>query len=355
MTGTPIQNKLTDFASIAKFLKVYPYCDRKIFDKEILAPWQNPHGVDPQGFLRLKALVRAITISRTKRVVQLPPRIDEIHRLDFAPVEREKYEAAKTQSRTLLEEAISSGTHETKTFNVFRLLNILRLICNHGLLARSLMEDELAQAFLAPLDAPDSFCGEIVGCDTICSNCSASLLENLFEEPPSADFVAQGRMKSNRDMLCEQCCSKLNDDPFNHVAINPLDRIEGSDFKPGSASEGLEDVDVLSSTEYRPTKMKALVADLVKHCPTEKRFASSDPLLVISLTSPSVVFSYWTSTLNIVQSMLQDSKPELAYTRIDGKMPLTKRTEALHAFQQHDNTRVILVSITCGGAGYVAS
>lgn len=67
------------------------------------------------------------------------------------------------------------------------------------------------------------------------------------------------------------------------------------------------------------------------------------------------MFSYWTFTLNIVQSMLHDSETKLAYTRIDGKTPLTKRTEALRAFQQQDNIRVILVSITCGGAGYVAS
>jgi SWI/SNF-related matrix-associated actin-dependent regulator of chromatin subfamily A3 len=286
ITGTPIQNKLIDFASIVKFLKVYPYCDQKIFDKEILGPWQSRHGADPQGFLRLKTLVRAITIRRTKSVVQLPPRVDEIHHLDFAPVEREKYEAAKMQSRILLEEATSSGNQETKKFNIFRLLNILRLICNHGLLAQSLMGDELAQASLAPPDAPDSFCGEIIGGDTMCSNCSADLLENFLEGPPLADLEVQGLMTSDRDMLCKQCYSKLNGVPFDRVALNPLEPIGGGDFRRASESEESGDGGIVSSIEYRPTKIKALVADLVKHCPTEKRFTSCDPP-VVYLTNQS--------------------------------------------------------------------
>jgi len=63
----------------------------------------------------------------------------------------------------------------------------------------------------------------------------------------------------------------------------------------------------------------------------------------------SVVFSYWTYTLDLVQLMLDDCK--IAHARIDGKTSLHKRTEALRAFQKDDSLRVILVSITCGGAG----
>ncbi|EHL01886.1 putative SWI/SNF-related matrix-associated actin-dependent regulator of chromatin subfamily A member 3-like 3 [Glarea lozoyensis 74030] len=41
----------------------------------------------------------------------------------------------------------------------------------------------------------------------------------------------------------------------------------------------------------------------------------------------------------------------ITYTRIDGKTPLRARNQAVHAFQTGDSVRVILVSITCGGAG----
>lgn len=117
ITGTPIQNELADFASLVKFLRVHPYSDEKIFHEEILKQWQDHHSTDAQGFLRLTTLVRAITISRTKAVIELPPSIDEVHRLDFTLAEREMYEAAKSRARTLLEDAISSADQAYKSFN----------------------------------------------------------------------------------------------------------------------------------------------------------------------------------------------------------------------------------------------
>jgi SWI/SNF-related matrix-associated actin-dependent regulator of chromatin subfamily A3 len=53
--------------------------------------------------------------------------------------------------------------------------------------------------------------------------------------------------------------------------------------------------------------------------------------------------------LDLVQLMLNDCG--IAYTKIDGKTSLPKRTAALKAFRNDESLRVILVSITCGGAG----
>src|SRR5438045_3650692 len=92
ITGTPIQNKLSDFTSIVKFLQVYPYSEEGQFNSDISRPWQKE---DPQGFLRLKTLVRNITISQTKEVVCLPPHVDEIHHLDFLLDDHQIYESPK--------------------------------------------------------------------------------------------------------------------------------------------------------------------------------------------------------------------------------------------------------------------
>jgi SWI/SNF-related matrix-associated actin-dependent regulator of chromatin subfamily A3 len=106
ITGTPIQNKLTDFASLVTFLQVYPYSEQDSFDEDISRPWRRG---DADGFLRLKTLVRAITISRTKRVVRLPPREDFIYHLDFALEELELYEDVKKQTIPLIRNALASG------------------------------------------------------------------------------------------------------------------------------------------------------------------------------------------------------------------------------------------------------
>jgi SNF2 family DNA or RNA helicase len=67
------------------------------------------------------------------------------------------------------------------------------------------------------------------------------------------------------------------------------------------------------------------------------------------LTPSSVLFSYWISTLDLIQQMLNEN--EISHTRIDGKTSLVKRSGAMRLFQTSDSVRVILVSITCGGAG----
>jgi SWI/SNF-related matrix-associated actin-dependent regulator of chromatin subfamily A3 len=189
-------------------LQVHPYSDQKTFEEEIFKPWQNRQGPDAQGFLRLKTLVRAITISRTKAVVQLPPRVDQVHHLSFTSAERERYESAKTQSRALLDEAISSGNQGGKAFNALCLLNNLRLICNHGLLTQSTFENKTCQTRRSllggwtPVQASDPFYGNILGGGASCLNCGANLLEDILEGLESRGLQIQRRVAPCEQMVC---------------------------------------------------------------------------------------------------------------------------------------------------------
>lgn len=63
----------------------------------------------------------------------------------------------------------------------------------------------------------------------------------------------------------------------------------------------------------------------------------------------SVVFSYWTVTLDLVEWTLRDAR--ILYTRIDGQLSADRRGEAIRSFQGDSSIRVILVSISCGGVG----
>ncbi|KAM0314130.1 hypothetical protein ACHAO8_004916 [Botrytis cinerea] len=310
ITGTPIQNKLVDFASIVKFLRVHPYSDTKTFGEEITTPFKNSSSIDAKGFLRLKTLVRAITISRTKTVIELPSRVDEIHHLHFTPAEREKYEAEKVRARVLIERAISSGNQNGKIFNGLSLLNRLRLICNHGILQLTSTTDHVVSQGI-----------EVVAC---CSMCGDYLQEEVFGGPFPSGIDIQ------RQPFCEQCILQERDncDPSSSNTL----KLPGTTEDLGSVT--LPTVtDTEFSIKYMSTKINALLADLQKYKNAEK----------------SVVFSYWTKTLDLVQMMLSDQG--IRYTRIDGTMPLSRRNEALGAFKNEDTVRVILVSITCGGAG----
>ncbi|TAQ86370.1 hypothetical protein B7494_g5289 [Chlorociboria aeruginascens] len=267
-----------------------------------------------------KQLDLAITISRTKAVVQLPSRIDKIHRLNFSPAEQEKYDTANTQSRVLLEEAISSGNQGGKTFNALWLLNILRLICNHGLLAQSTVESKISQTLRSmggwsPGEASDSFYSNVLGGSANCLNCGANLLADLLEGSAKADFEPYRQTRPCGQMIYERCKSQTEDDRAGH---SPWDLLveSGENSAPATPSA---DCDLAFTINDMSTKIKALV-----------------------------VFSYWANTLDLVQLMLNDRG--ISYCRTDGKTSLPKRNEALRAFQSNDSVRVILVSITCGGA-----
>lgn len=209
-------------------------------------------------------------------------RVDEVHHLDFALAEREMYETAKTQSRTLLEEAISSGNQGSKTFNALRLLNILRLICNHGLLAQSAMEKKLTQGPVGAWfqkEAPDSFYSDILAGAITCSNCCADLLEDLIEGSPTADLEAQGQIAPCLPMLCERCSSQLSRNSPSRMPLNPCEPVESAELWESSGpAKPAEDDEMTSPVESMSTKIKALMADLVKHHATEKRFTSYETL-----------------------------------------------------------------------------
>ncbi|TVY20853.1 putative SWI/SNF-related matrix-associated actin-dependent regulator of chromatin subfamily A member 3-like 1 [Lachnellula arida] len=334
ITGTPIQNKLTDFASIVRFLGAYPYSEQSTFDEHISRPWYRGEN---QGFLRLKALVRAITISRTKAVVHLPPRVDKVHHLDFAPSERSAYEEAKVSTVKLLEDAISSGNQDRTTFNALQRLNVLRLICSHGVLSQTCQKltNESRVGISEPQTpmAAESIVGDLDE-PKYCPDCGMDILGGILEGSPSADLDASALRANGLRALCPHCNAQTSDETSLSIPSS-RERIDQKYASAGdSASPMPMDCDSNQSTlDYMSTKIKALVEDLSKHGFQEK----------------SVVFSYWTYTLDLIQLMLDDIG--IQYTRIDGKTSLPRRAEALQNFHGDETLRVILVSITCGGAG----
>jgi len=80
------------------------------------------------------------------------------------------------------------------------------------------------------------------------------------------------------------------------------------------------------------TKVKELEAELLQHN-DEK----------------CVVFSSWTSTLNMIQSMIETAG--IKYVRIDRKVSNKNRESALTAFQTSSSLQVMLLSIFCGAEG----
>ena len=63
----------------------------------------------------------------------------------------------------------------------------------------------------------------------------------------------------------------------------------------------------------------------------------------------SIVFSFWTSTLEVVGTALDQIN--LSYTRIDGTMPIKQRQQTLESFKEESDFRILLMSLGCGSTG----
>jgi SNF2 family DNA or RNA helicase len=141
VSGTPIQNRLTDLSTILAFLQAYPYNDPKVFNEDISQLWKS--GSEAAAADRLKKIIHCISLRRSSSTITLPKRTDEVHRLQFSRAERKEYD--KIQANTLfhLNTASSVGTSAAKQFfHVLKQINSLRQICNLGLLAFSAAQVE---------------------------------------------------------------------------------------------------------------------------------------------------------------------------------------------------------------------
>ena len=63
----------------------------------------------------------------------------------------------------------------------------------------------------------------------------------------------------------------------------------------------------------------------------------------------SVVLSFWTTTLNMVQYALDQA--QIRYVRIDGTVTPAKREAAMQDLRDIDAVRVLLITVSCGGVG----
>lgn len=131
ITGTPIQNRLGDVASLLRFLKVCPYDDPKTFDREIAQPLKN--GEDQSVIKRLQKLMKMVALRRPKKVMSLPDRDEVVESVKFTAEEAAIYDHARKDTIKLIDSALSSiGEVGSAYIGAFQRINSLRYICNHG-------------------------------------------------------------------------------------------------------------------------------------------------------------------------------------------------------------------------------
>lgn len=134
-----------------------------------------------------------------------------------------------------------------------------------------------------------------------------------------------------------------------------------SDMWPSTSPSFLESVHHVFQHARDPAKIRLCVANADKgqgivtghtaaHASGKMVSRPATSSFKTSSDLDSVVFSFWTSTLDLIENALD--LESISFIRFDGKLSNKQRGKVLSAFRQDDSVRVALLTISCGAVGY---
>ena len=131
LTGTPIENSLSDLWSQMNFLNRGLLGSLNFFKRQFITPIE--HDKDPQTSAKLRTLIHPFILRRTKEQVasDLPPLTEESFTIEMTSEQNDLYEAEKSSVRNLLLSNMEKVGLEKSAFFVLQALTKLRQIAIH--------------------------------------------------------------------------------------------------------------------------------------------------------------------------------------------------------------------------------
>ncbi|KAG0043345.1 hypothetical protein BGZ83_011525 [Gryganskiella cystojenkinii] len=362
LTGTPIQNKLDDLYALVKFLGMQPFNEKAHWAHYISKPIK---AANPIGITRLQTLMKVITLRRTKTqmvdgkpLLELPTRTDHMRVLELSLNERQMYQRMESRAKQTVDEIVQENKIMKNYAHILQAILKLRQICAHYALVKNMYDDldmsgefnlAKASAILSLLqDSGNDQCNQcfhpstatpiVTRCEHIfCPECVKRLnpISFMLIQKGNANVSVAPGLKT--DFSCPQCSCMLK----------PVDLIQVMDDTEDKVSvQASEGAHVHSRTDedgmfIHSTKVKALMDDLVQASDISKK--TGQPL------AKSVVFSQWTSMLDLIEDGLRENN--IKFTRLDGTMQRSDRTAAMMQFKERPDVSVILISLKAGGVG----
>lgn len=131
LTGTPIENSLTDLWSQFSFINPGMLGSLNFFKNEFVTPIEKKN--DEIVSDKLQKLIEPFILRRTKGQVakELPPMLEKIHYCEMTPEQESYYETKKSEIRNAIVQSLHEKGPDKARFFILSGLTKLRLIANH--------------------------------------------------------------------------------------------------------------------------------------------------------------------------------------------------------------------------------
>ncbi|XP_015877766.1 ATP-dependent helicase rhp16 isoform X2 [Ziziphus jujuba] len=357
LSGTPVQNRISELYSLVRFLQISPYsyylckdCDCRILDHSSSThcsecqhsstrhfSWWNKYIVKPiQSFrheigrrsmvLLTHKILRKIVLRRTKKGraadLALPPRIVSLRWDTFDIREQDYYESLYSESQAQFNTYVEAGTLLNNYAHIFDLLTRLRQAADHPYLVVYSATAALRNAMNANVDNGEQVCG-------ICHDPAEDLVvptcEHVFCKTCLIDCSA-----SLGQMSCPSCSKPLTVDfTATPDAGSQINKTTVKGFRSSSIIQRIPLENFQTST-----KIEALKEEI--------RF-----MVERDGSAKAIVFSQFTSFLDLISYSL--NKSGINCIQLVGSMSLAARDAAIKRFTEDSDSKIFLMSLKAGG------
>ncbi|KAF4976630.1 hypothetical protein FZEAL_6731 [Fusarium zealandicum] len=330
LTGTPIINSVKDLHSLVKFLHITGGIEQsEIFNAKIT---RRLAAGEKAGEALLQALMQDLCLRRKKDMkfvdLKLPEKKEYVHKVPFRADEKRKYDALLDEARGELEQwqQGSKSGQKGRFQNVLERLLRLRQICNHWTLCKERVADIinlLDEHEVVPLTDKNR---------GLLQDALRVYMESQEDCAICYDIPTEPVITTCKHVFCRACILRAiqiqHKCPLCRNKLNEEDLLEPAPEDAGDEASSFDAETQSSKTEAMLQILKATVR---------------------KAGSKVVVFSQWTSFLNIVEVQLKAAG--IGYTRVDGSMKADKRDSAIDALDNDPDTRVMLASLAVCSVG----
>ena len=338
LTGTPIINSLKDLYSQLRFLRFSGgLSELDIFNRVLMRPLNRG---EPTANICLQALMASLCLRRTKDMkfvdLKLPSLTEYVHKIDFWPEEKKKYDLLDKEARGMLEELKAKSAQQGPKDQFRFLLEILlrmRQMCNHHSLCGERLQGLMKLAGQSRVELTEE---------------NIRLLQDLLQLAVDSQedcAVCLEPLHNPRITICkhifgQECIERVievqHKCPMCRCALASA---ETTLVEPAPPLLIPEDPPLENSDSGAPegsSKISALLTIL-------NATRSKDS------TVKTIIFSQWTSYLDIISAHL--SAASIQHARIDGTMPPRLRDNALTSLSTDPNCTVLLASLAVASVG----